>query len=314
MSPAKDIEKEYILASISDGFMTVDAQWRFTYINNACERMLYIKKDDALGKSMWDVFPEARHSIFFDEYQKAVTTKESSHFEAYYDPMKKWFSVNAYPHADGLVIFFLDITVQKEIQDKIVNDAQRIRAIINNTKDIIWSIDRDLNIIEANNAFWERLQSMTGKASEHITRDDFKADELGQWASYIERAFNGEAFKIVQAEMLNGEHIFAEISFNPIPDKDNKIVGVSCFSRDITHQVNYQNKIELQNKLFKEIAWLQSHKVRNHVATLMGLTMLFKENRPDDPDNMQIIDGLIETVEKLDEVIKKINNKTQSLD
>lgn len=310
----KDAEKENILDNISDGFMTLNYDWQFTYMNKACERMLNITRERALGNSIWDLFPEARQSAFFKEYSKAISTGKSVHFEEYYAPLSMWTSVNAYPTRDGLAIYFLDITEKKKIQDKLINDEQRIRAIINNTKDIIWSIDKELNIIDANNAFWERLKYMTGKNMDQLTPDDFAVDELSQWSNYIARAFKGETFKIVQEEVLEGNTVYAEISFNPIPNKDNEIVGVSCFSRDITHQVNYQHKIESQNKLFKEIAWLQSHKVRNHVATIMGLAMVFNDKKPDDEDNKLVIDGMMETAQKLDEVIREINNKTQSLD
>jgi PAS domain S-box-containing protein len=50
-------EKESeILDSISDAFLAVDKDFNFTYFNKKAEKLLKIKKEDAIGKNKWDLF------------------------------------------------------------------------------------------------------------------------------------------------------------------------------------------------------------------------------------------------------------------
>ena len=46
------------LESISDGLMTLDGDWRFTYVNREAERLLGRSRDDLLGRILWDLYPE----------------------------------------------------------------------------------------------------------------------------------------------------------------------------------------------------------------------------------------------------------------
>src|SRR6185437_7439605 len=103
--------------------------------------------------------------------------------------------------------------------------------------------------------------------------------------------------------------VYEEISFNPIRDNANDVIGISCFSRDISEQKKHLLKIEAQNEKLKEIAWIQSHKVRGPVASILGLANLFNDN-PTDPINKQILDGIKTAVHNLDKIIREVVDKT----
>lgn len=82
--------------------------------------------------------------------------------------------------------------------------------------------------------------------------------------------------------------------------------------QDVTEQRLYVQKIQLQNQKLKDIAWIQSHKVRAPVASIMGLIQLFNKDEPHDEINAQVLEGLSEAAETLDQVIKEINAKTET--
>lgn len=306
-------EVENILESITDGFYALNKSWQFTYINKEFERILQVKREDVLGKSIWEVFPATGYLKFFAEYQKAMHDRLTVHFEECYTPLQVWASVNAYPTDEGIAVFFVDITEQKKIQEKLYSDEQNLRAIINNTKDIIWSIDKEYNVVTANKAYWERIERMTGKPANMVTPEDYNPDRTKTWQEYFARAFRGEAFKITWIENDGETTIYDEISFNPVYDRNNQVVGISCFSRDVTEQQNYQDRIEKQNKQLRQIAWLQSHKVRNHVANILGLVNLFNYEDKADAFNSEIITLIKQAATNMDEVIKEISTHTETL-
>ena len=70
-------------------------------------------------------------------------------------------------------------------------------------------------------------------------------------------------------------------------------------------------KIGLQKDRLDEIAWIQSHKVRSQVATILGLGKLFNHADASDPINVQILLGFQECTEKLDKIIREIDGKTR---
>lgn len=69
----------------------------------------------------------------------------------------------------------------------------------------------------------------------------------------------------------------------------------------------------MQSRTLEDIAWLQSHKMRSPVATIMGLIQLFNSENINDPINIKILEGIKEAAGNLDEVIKEINSKTDTM-
>lgn len=89
------------------------------------------------------------------------------------------------------------------------------------------------------------------------------------------------------------------------------ITAVKGTIQDVTEQRLYIQKIQTQNQQLKDIAWIQSHKVRAPVASILGLIQLFNAQQPDDPINKEVLEGVAEAAHTLDNVIKEINAKTE---
>jgi two-component system sensor histidine kinase/response regulator len=69
-------------------------------------------------------------------------------------------------------------------------------------------------------------------------------------------------------------------------------------------------EIQQQNERLKEISWLQSHRVRSQVATILGLSQFINQENVEDPDLNRVIGGIKEAARDLDDVIKEINKLT----
>ena len=113
-----DARLSRVLEAMKAAFFSLDAEWRFSYLNAEAERVLGITRDDALGGSIWELFPAAVGSAFEDHYRAAVGTGEEQVFEAYYpEPLEAWFEVRAWPTPDGLSVSFLDITERRVAEE-----------------------------------------------------------------------------------------------------------------------------------------------------------------------------------------------------
>ncbi|WP_405412276.1 PAS domain S-box protein [Maribacter sp. Asnod1-A12] len=135
-----------------------------------------------------------------------------------------------------------DITEKKNYY----NEFQRIKdnqeAMINSTKDLMWSLDTDFNLITANTAFYNVVAKMTGQS---IKEGDFifsnqSPKELNEkWKAYYIRALNGEHFSIKQKSQNQQPFwtTYGLTSFDPLYNKTGDITGLTCFSKDITSEV-----------------------------------------------------------------------------
>ena len=306
----KSAEMENILDSITDGFYALNSSWEVTFINKAAEQALSCRRDEVIGKNLWEFFPHSLEGSFYTEYERAMNEKISVHFEELYAPLGVWGAMNVYPTKDGIAVYFVDVTEQKKIQEKIFNDGQNLRAIINNTRDLIWSVDRQSQIITGNQAFWDRVKELTGKNEDEVTNTDFVQERLQIFFESYDRAFRGEAFSVVRQREVNGRNVYEELSFNPIWNLRIEVIGVNCFLRDITRSQEHLHKIEDQNKRLREIAWIQSHKVRAPLASILGLVQLCSL---EDSPNAEIIPMLKKSADDLDQVIRDITVLTDDL-
>ena len=123
-------EKETVLNRISDGVVSVDNDWRYTFLNDAALATHSLGKEGTLGKVIWDVHPEMKGTIFWDKYHEAMHTRKVVEIEDHFAPMDIWFSVKVYPSSDGLTIFYRDITENKKAEQQLslLNTALQARA------------------------------------------------------------------------------------------------------------------------------------------------------------------------------------------
>jgi PAS domain S-box-containing protein len=144
---------ESTLESLTDAFMTLDREWRFTYVNRQSEVVLRQSRHDLLGKVIWDVFPDARDSVFHREYARALSEQKTVAFEAYYAGLNRWFDVKAYPSTEGLSIYFRDITASHHAKQEAFINAERFRLLAMATNDAVWDWDLEKGTIWWNEGF-----------------------------------------------------------------------------------------------------------------------------------------------------------------
>src|ERR1700754_1381278 len=106
-----------ILESITDGFIALDRQWRFTYVNNAAEVLLQRSSDELNGKEIWQAFPEFAGTRLAEQYSRAMTEEVTCEFEDFYTPLGIWLETRAYPSKDGLAVYFRDISGRKRVEE-----------------------------------------------------------------------------------------------------------------------------------------------------------------------------------------------------
>ncbi len=107
-----------IWESINEGFVALDRDWRYIYINAEAER-LGLNRNELLGKKLWEAFPATLGTETEREFRRAVEEQMSVEFESFYEPWDMWFENRCFPSADGsLAVYFRDITERKRAEEE----------------------------------------------------------------------------------------------------------------------------------------------------------------------------------------------------
>ena len=168
-------EKETILESIGDAFFAVNRDWIVTYWNREAQNLLGKAPEAIVGKNLWEEYEDAIDSDFYRHYHRALETGEDVSFEEYYPVLNKWFEVSVYPSADGLSVYFKDVTLRKEADIRLTQANERFEKVSEATNDAIW----DWNIKE-NTLFWgQGFKSLFGYEVDKVT------PTLDSWTRHI---------------------------------------------------------------------------------------------------------------------------------
>ncbi|WP_262984233.1 putative bifunctional diguanylate cyclase/phosphodiesterase [Achromobacter spanius] len=103
-----------MLDSLSDGFMSIDKSWRFTYLNDTAERYLQQDRQNLLGRDIWQCYPDLVGSGYYRIYQQTAATGVPGRHTAYYAPLRTWFEARSFRHDEGITVLFRDVTGQHE--------------------------------------------------------------------------------------------------------------------------------------------------------------------------------------------------------
>ena len=144
---------ERTLTSISDGIVTLDKNWCYTYINQQAGEFLGRSPESLLGKHIWTEFPEGVGLPFYNAYIKAFKTQEMQILHEYYSPFGKWFENRIYPTVDGLTIYFTEITEKKEIEKALLESEAFNKGILSSLRAHIAVVDKSGKILAVNKAW-----------------------------------------------------------------------------------------------------------------------------------------------------------------
>ncbi len=119
-----------VLEGTSDAFFSVDPAWRLTYVNRRAEEAWGKRRDDILGRALWDLFPQAAGSEAEQAIRRAMEGRRVVRVEALSPVLGRWMEIEAFPVDGGLSVFFRDVHERhrREAADRLLMRAGELLA------------------------------------------------------------------------------------------------------------------------------------------------------------------------------------------
>ena len=219
-----------------------DVDGRYVLVNRHWESSFGIRRQDAVGKTMHEVFPSAIADALRANDNSVLAGHGPLQVEEalmHGDGLHTYVSVK-FPLLDadgvpaGVCGISTDITVRKQTEAELRRSEAELSALVENTSDTIWSVDRDGIVRVMNSVFRQRCRQRFGVDYDPKTFKAHVPSELWDDLSGLyERAFQGERVQVERTYPLGSGVRHFLISVHPIVD-DGVITGATVFSKDIT--------------------------------------------------------------------------------
>ena len=238
------------LESITDGFFTLDGDWRFSYVNSEAGRLLQREPGSLLGRNVWEAFPEVAGTVFETEYREAVASGHAAHFEAHNRLLDLWVEVNAYPSDEGLAVYFRDIGQRKATEGQLRILESGLASSVNGVV-ICDARLPDLPIIYVNPAFERitgyRKEQVMGWNCRFLQGED---TDPSTTLSLREGIANCQDVHIViRNYRRDGTTFWNDLYISPVRDD----------AGDVTHFIGVQNDISTEKEYQSQLAYHASH-------------------------------------------------------
>ncbi len=228
-----------VLESITDGFVGLDKEWRYTYVNSEAERLNGMSREDMLGRSPWEIFPEAIGTMVYRELHRASLERVAVELDHYYAPWERWFHLKVYPTADGgLSLFYQDVT------QNYLAAAERDRVnillttILNSSPDVIAAKDLEGRYLAVNEATTRLIGCSVG---ELVGRTDLElaSRDTAEPLMAVDREVMRTGTVLSVEEQYpdqTGKVRTFQSNKAPLREANGAVFGMIVVARDVTEQ------------------------------------------------------------------------------
>ncbi|MCA9879175.1 MAG: PAS domain-containing protein, partial [Thermomicrobiales bacterium] len=225
---------------MTESFWAVDRDWTLIAVNAAAERVWGHRRDDLLGRRVWDIFPQEVGSRIHAAMLHAMRSGVSQTFSDLSPASGRWLAGRADPAPHGLVVHFQDVTQRRQDEVAQRQRQERYRAILETIDEGFCLVEVrydargqpvDYLFLETNPAFEAHtgLHDAVGHTARELVPD---LDPLW-WETYGHVASTGEPRRFVDKAQAMGGRWFDVYAFR-LGGSESRVVGI--LFTNITHR------------------------------------------------------------------------------
>lgn len=239
-----------IFNRITDGFINLDKDFNYTYVNKQVVKMIRKDSSDLIGKNIWEIFPQSVGSNTHKAFLQAMETQQFVSNIDYYAPLDLWQENHIYPSANGISVFIRDISDRKKSELAIVEARDLADKLIDSLPGVFYFYNESGKIIRWNKQF----ELVTGYSADEIAHmkpvDFFALEDQVYVNKRIEKAFQ-RGFSDAEAHFLTktGERTLYYFKAERINFEGSySIIGTGI---DLTELKRKTEQLEASEKKYK---------------------------------------------------------------
>ncbi len=249
-----------ILESITDAFYAVDADWHITYVNRRTEAWWHRSRNEVVGKSLWDLFPQAdqnKQNGGAKALLRAMQERAPAHIETYSEVLRTWLDLHIYPSSDGgLAVYFQDITERKRMEHALADSERKYRELVQFAPVGIYEMDFRTNRFTVVN---QAMIDMSGYSREELLAMDpfalLDEESLAVYKKRIALWLSGERPErnvVYKIKTKNGS-LYAQLQSTFTVDDQGKPVGAKVIAYDVTERKRSEEALRRSEEKFSLI-------------------------------------------------------------
>ncbi|MCB0738144.1 MAG: PAS domain S-box protein [Bacteroidetes bacterium] len=220
----------------------------------------------------------------------------------------------------------IDITRQKELENAYNKTESHLFSVLENSKDIILSVDREYNLLSINkagNEIFKASLNIDVEPGDNIIR--LIPPALAEnWKRRYDRALSGQRFTEEEYYQDQSGELYFELSIYPVYENDD-IIAATVISRDITvrklHELklvegerNYRNlAIEKEQLLqnLRDYTSELSHVLRRPVSNLLAFSDQLQKGYLEQTDLEKSVAMIKKETKALDDIIHELTERLE---
>jgi PAS domain S-box-containing protein len=220
-----------------------DEEARYLLVNRKWEEVFHRHRADVLGRSVEELFPaeiaiplrQNDHKVLTDE-RPLIFEERVPHDDAIHTYLVVKFALRRPDGtAYGVCGIATDITEKTQVQAELRQSQAELSALLENTRDAIWSVDREYRVTASNSVARNRFRSRFGNELEIGSTMAGKVPPVVAETLHglYDKALAGQRLVLEQSYRIDGDLRYFLVSLNPIVEGET-ITGVTVFNHEIT--------------------------------------------------------------------------------
>ena len=240
LSPAQ------ILEEITDGFIALDRNWCYAYMNARAGQLVGRDPAEMLGRNVWSQFPETLGGEFHLACERAVQTRRPVLLDdvAYADG--RWLELRIHPVAEGLAVFVHDVTDRRLAEQTLRAETRAhseslalLNTFIETAPVGMAYVDRDLTFRRVNPALAAMGEAPAGELVGRNVADvvpDIDSAAMRGLRRVIEQGVPVTDVQIEGTTAAAPEGRLWVGSYYPVKSETGEVMGAGIIVRDVTEQ------------------------------------------------------------------------------
>ncbi|MDZ4798441.1 MAG: PAS domain S-box protein [Bryobacteraceae bacterium] len=230
-----------LLESIDDGFVALDQDWRFTWVNPKATELSGRDGGTLTSGLFWQAFPAFAETGAAAIFRRAMTERVAGRAEVFEATSNRWLEARIFPASEGgLTVYLTDISERRRADAELRRARKQTEDILGSIQESFIVLDREWRFVWVN----QRVSDKLGKSL---------ADIVGRHVFEVSPEARGTACETFCAKVYaEGTPQHFEVCYpgasrwyevHAYPTEEG---GLSAYILDITDRQNAEAKLRIR--------------------------------------------------------------------